>query len=230
MTTTQNRSSAVMQQRTEPHNSLDDFPTPPWATRALFEGPEGEWSLQTSTRSVREPCANRGYMVRPLKERFASVLASDVFDYGCGFAVQDYLFGPIPERTNWTVMNPPFRLAEQFIARSVQCSDITAVFVRTSFLEGQDRCNNLFLKHRPMNILHFAERVVIHKGKMLDPDVPIKHWDKNKNEWVMRKPSTATSYSWVVFGDYPAKKTLTDWIPPCRKRLERASDYEGYGG
>jgi hypothetical protein len=32
---TQNRSSAVMQQRSEPHDSLDDFPTPPWATRAL---------------------------------------------------------------------------------------------------------------------------------------------------------------------------------------------------
>lgn len=30
----QNRSSAVMQQRAEPHNSLDDFPTPPWATKA----------------------------------------------------------------------------------------------------------------------------------------------------------------------------------------------------
>ena len=44
---TQNRSSAVMQQRKEPHDSLDDFPTPPWATRALCEviakGP-GPWS------------------------------------------------------------------------------------------------------------------------------------------------------------------------------------------
>ncbi len=35
--TGQNRSSAVMQQRSEPHDSLDDFPTPPWATRALCE-------------------------------------------------------------------------------------------------------------------------------------------------------------------------------------------------
>jgi site-specific DNA-cytosine methylase len=32
-----NTSPAVMQQRHEPHNSLDDFPTPPWATRALCE-------------------------------------------------------------------------------------------------------------------------------------------------------------------------------------------------
>jgi hypothetical protein len=33
----QNTSHAVMAQRTEPKDSPDDFPTPPWATRALIE-------------------------------------------------------------------------------------------------------------------------------------------------------------------------------------------------
>ena len=33
----QNTSHAVMAQRAELKNSLDDFPTPPWATRALIE-------------------------------------------------------------------------------------------------------------------------------------------------------------------------------------------------
>ena len=33
----QNTSHAVMSQRIEPRGSLDDFPTPPWATRALME-------------------------------------------------------------------------------------------------------------------------------------------------------------------------------------------------
>jgi hypothetical protein len=68
----QNRSLAVMQQRSEPHDSLDDFPTPPWATRALcefllFNG----YEIENCT--VREPAANRGHMVRPLQEYFASV-------------------------------------------------------------------------------------------------------------------------------------------------------------
>ncbi|MGH8525505.1 MAG: SAM-dependent methyltransferase, partial [Gammaproteobacteria bacterium] len=31
----QNTSHAVMAQRLEPKDSFDDFPTPPWATRAL---------------------------------------------------------------------------------------------------------------------------------------------------------------------------------------------------
>ena len=74
---TQNRSSAVMQQRAEPHDSLDDFPTPPWATRALCEwlGPEA-----LADMTCREPAANRGHMVRPLREYFAHVEASDVHD------------------------------------------------------------------------------------------------------------------------------------------------------
>ena len=33
----QNTSHAVMAQRAELKNSLDDFPTPPWATRALVQ-------------------------------------------------------------------------------------------------------------------------------------------------------------------------------------------------
>ena len=33
----QNKSHAVMSQRFESINSLDDFPTPPWATRSLFK-------------------------------------------------------------------------------------------------------------------------------------------------------------------------------------------------
>ena len=58
----QNKSSAVMQRRSEPHDSLDDFPTPPWATRALLG------RLELSGRVCREPTANRGHMVRVLAE------------------------------------------------------------------------------------------------------------------------------------------------------------------
>ena len=77
----QNRSSAVMQQRSEPHDSLDDFPTPPWATRALCEWLVANWCQERSdwaSFTCREPAANRGHMVRPLREYFGQVLASDL--------------------------------------------------------------------------------------------------------------------------------------------------------
>jgi hypothetical protein len=204
---TQNTSSAVMQRRSEPHDSLDDFPTPPWATRALCErirmlgGP-------VATASVREPAANRGHMVRPLQEYFGQVEASDIHDYGAGFPVQDYLFGPPPPRTDWTITNPPFRLAEQFIKRGLESSNGVAVIVRSAFLEGVGRHRDLFSVHPPRLVLQFTERVVMHKGK-LSP-----------------KGSTATAYCWIVWtASGRHGPTTFDWIAPCRKRLERAEDY-----
>ena len=84
----QNRSSAVMQQRSEPHNSLDDFPTPPWATRALCEGHPLAWG-SLSKLTCREPAANRGHMEHTLAEYFGKVEASDIFDYGAGYPEGD---------------------------------------------------------------------------------------------------------------------------------------------
>ncbi|MBB4207239.1 methyltransferase [Roseinatronobacter bogoriensis] len=204
---TQNTSSAVMQRRSEPHDSLDDFPTPPWATRALCEWLSAEGL--PSFCLAREPAANRGHMVKPLAEHFAYVDASDIFDYGAGYRVQDYLFGPLPNMVDWTITNPPFRLAEQFIERAINTSEEgVAVIVRSAFLEGVGRHSRLFSVTPPTDILQFTERVVMHKGKL------------------SAKGSTATAYCWLVW-DLCAeiKQTRFHWIPPCRKRLEKPEDY-----
>lgn len=203
----QNRSTAVMQQRSEPHDSLDDFPTPPWATRALCE-----WLLLQGQPvdhcTVREPAANRGHMVKPLQEYFASVEASDIHDYGHGYAVADYLFPGPMATVDFTITNPPFRLAEQFIERMAATSNIGfAVIVRAAFLEGQGRFERLFLQNPPSHVLQFTERVVMHKGRLAP------------------EGSTATAYAWLVWlkGCEP---TQLEWIAPSRKILERAGDYE----
>ena len=223
---TQNRSSAVMQQRSEPHDSLDDFPTPPWATRAFLNHVRPAFGPFEGA-SVREPAANRGHMVRPLRECFGVVEASDVHDYGMGFQVQDYLFGPPPPRTDWTITNPPFRLAEQFVRRALSCSDHVAVIVRSAFLEGATRYRDLFGAHRPSLILQFTERVVMHKGKLPNPDVAVETWSDKEQAFVLRKPTSATAYSWLLWTKWSSgAATDFDWITPCRKRLERPGDYE----
>lgn len=212
---TQNRSSAVMQQRSEPHGSLDDFPTPPWATRALCAALIAG-GHQLGQMNCREPAANQGHMVRPLDETFHHVLASDIFDYGAGYPVQDYLFGPPPPLVDWTITNPPFRLAEQFIARALTTSRHgVAMIVRSAFLEGVGRHKGLFSKTPPSLVLQFTERVVMHRAKL------------------SAKGSTATAYCWLVWelggvgGPWSGRnQTSFDWIAPCRKRLERPSDYE----
>lgn len=205
---TQNRSTAVMQRRVEAHDSLDDFPTPPWATRALCEFLAARWSLTDMV--CREPAANRGHMVAPLSEYFGSVEASDVHDYGVGFPQLDYLFGAAPSEVDWTITNPPFRLAEQFIERACATSRVgVAMIVRAAFLEGQGRFDRLFSKNAPAYALQFTERVVMHKGRLAP------------------EGSTATAYAWLIWATHLPALPITSlhWIAPCRKRLERVSDY-----
>lgn len=201
-----NTSTAVMQRRSEPHNSLDDFPTPPWATRALCErihSTPPRWNM-----ICREPAANRGHMVRPLREYFVHVEASDVHDYGMGFAVADYLFGPDPEPVDWTITNPPFRLAEQFIDRAIRTSRVgVAMIVRTAFLEGIGRYNRLFTVSPPARVLQFSERAPMVRGR-LDSEA-----------------SSATAYCWILWECRHSGPTQLEWIAPCRTRLERHGDY-----
>jgi len=199
---TQNTSSAVMQQRSEPHDSLDDFPTPPWATRALCEWLVAR-GFSLGDMTCREPAANRGFMVRELEDFFASVAASDVHDYGAGYPHRDYLLGP-SDRTDWTITNPPFRLAADFIRTALAFSDVgCAVLVRSAFLEGVGRYGSLFCATPPSDVLQFVERVPMVKGRY-DPGA-----------------STATSYCWLVWNQRATTQdTRLHWIAPCRKRLE----------
>lgn len=209
----QNRSTAVMQARAEPHDSLDDFPTPPWATRALCEFLRRE-GQDTGAMIVREPAANRGYMVRPLRESFGRVEASDVHDYGMGWAVEDYLFPGNGERVvNWVITNPPFRLAVEFIDKALRTTlDGVAVIVRAAFLEGIGRYGRLFACRPPTDVLQFTERVVMHKGRL------------------SADGSTATAYAWLVWRHAARAEGATRlrWIGPCRKRLERPGDYDNW--
>lgn len=223
----QNRSTAVMQQRVEARDSLDDFPTPPWATRALCEF-IASLGFDLPMMDCREPCANRGHMVKALREVFGHVMASDVFDYGAGFLVRDYLFGAdcTLDRTDWTFLNPPFRLAQEFIERALRLSRVGVVVIaRSAFSEGQDRALELFGPMPPSFELQFSERVVMLKGRLIRAGEVDPFAEKPGT-----KASTATSYSafiWLKSDGAPAD-TRKRWIAPCRLRLERAGDYPVY--
>ena len=205
---TQNRSHAVMAQRAEPHDSLDWFPTPAWGTRALCEWIKPEYgSLRRWT--VHEPACGQGHMVKPLREYFDHVAASDIFDYGFPNAiVADFLFAPITD-VDWIITNPPFRIADQFASTALGIARIgVALLVRTAFLEGVRRHKGLFSSSPPTDILQFTERLPMVKGR------------------VSKEATTATSYAWLVWrNNRIGTGTQFRWIPPCRKRLERADDY-----
>ncbi len=257
-----NTSAAVMQQRHEAHDSLDDFPTPPWATRAVLQiikalvlssgPPDG-----LAARSVCDPCANRGHMARALAESFGRVHTSDVHDYSlyprraawrggygpgaavdgsagnwfCQDRVADFLFPDFEtdcmktQGVDWFSLNPPFKLALEFILKALEIAqEGVAVFVRSAFLEGQDRYRDLFRDNPPTVVAQFVERVVLHKGLLRDPAQ--EYWDPtlNSGEGDWKRPSTATAYCWLLWIK-DAEPRPFQFIPPCRLQLERPGDY-----
>ncbi|MBN9006199.1 MAG: SAM-dependent methyltransferase [Rhizobiales bacterium] len=203
----QNRSHAVMAQRAEAADSPDDFPTPPWATRALLEHVINDRHPLAGC-SALEPACGAGHMSQVLKEYFGHVEASDAHSYGYG-PVRDYLSVPYEASTvDWVITNPPFRLAEEFVHRSLIVARVgVAVLVRTVFIESSGRYRALFEKRPPTKFAQFVERVPMVRGRL----------DK--------KASTATGYAWLVWEKDVKSTPQLVWIPPCRKRLERETDY-----
>lgn len=216
--------NAVMSSRVEPPDSLDYFPTPPWATRALCEHVLPTFSgLPLKAMSAWEPAAGEGHMAEVLKEYFGQVQASDVHDYGRGYSAGSFIghgadcatwrHVGTARKPDWIITNPPFRLALEFAERAIaETSFGVALLLRSVFIESAERYR--FFKGHPLSLVApFAERVAMTKGR----------WDP--------KASTATSYAWFLWvkGHLPFKTHLTI-IPPGRKAaLTKADDALRFG-
>jgi hypothetical protein len=203
----QNTSHAVMAQRIEPQDSPDDFPTPPWATRGLIEHIiEDKETLKGM--SCLEPACGAGHMAKPLQEYFGEVASADAYDYGYG-EIRDFLTYPYKSQSaDWVITNPPFRLAEEFVMRAMSIARYgVAILARSVFLESVGRYTGIFREMPPTKFAQFVERVPMVKGR-LD-----------------RKATTATGYAWLVWEKGAGGLPRLMWVPPCRRDLERLSDY-----
>jgi hypothetical protein len=148
-------------------------------------------------------------MARTLGEYFGHVAASDI--HPCGFGdVLDFTDAAEPvDAVDWVIANPPFRLAEAFLQRALSLARLgVAMLLRTAFMEGVRRYEQMFGPRPPTRVAQYVERVPMVRGR-LD-----------------RTASTATSYAWFVWEVGRTGPTELVWIPPSRKRLERDSDYE----
>jgi len=196
-----------MAQRFEPKDSVDDFPTPPWATRALFEHVLNDKGALRSM-SCLEPACGAGHMAKVLKEYFGEVYAFDAYHYGYG-PLRDFLTDPYEANwVDWVITNAPFRLAEEFVLKALPIARRgVAILARTAFLESVGRYEEIFCDRPPNKFAPFVERVPILRGR-LDA-----------------KGSTATSYAWFVWERNAALSTRVVWVPPCRRQLKRSDDY-----
>tara|TARA_R110000765_G_scaffold151673_1_gene254313 strand:+ start:7 stop:741 length:735 start_codon:yes stop_codon:yes gene_type:complete len=215
---TQNTTHAVMSQRHEDKDSLDYFPTPPWATRALFQEVLKHPDFNIFPRiekfdgSCLEPACGGGHMVKVLQEYFLNVQSCDIADYGQD-RIQDFLALESKDTYDFIVTNPPFNLAEEFVRKALPITrQCVAIFARTQFMESIGRYERLFKPNPPHVIAQFSERVPIVKGRL------------------SATASTATSYAWFIWrgtaGSPHTAQTKLFWIPPSRRTYEKPNDYE----
>lgn len=215
-----NGARAIMGSRQEPDDSLDYFPTPPWATRALIEcvfGQKLSWPVDFfKGRSVWEPAAGEGHIAEVLSEYFGEVVESDIHDYGRPDAhIVDFLTCEHVNRqddVDWIITNPPFKeKTEQFLFQAIkQARTGVAFFVRMQWLETKGRYERIFRDNPPTIIAFFSERVPLCKGE----------WKPNGD--------TATAYVWLIW--IKRHDPLPPfWIPPtCRDELTFADDIERF--
>jgi hypothetical protein len=141
---------------------------------------------------------------------FREVKSFDVFDYGFG-GISDFLKAKHLEQSfDWVITNPPFRLGEEFVNRSMKIARYgVAMLTRTVFIESVGRYERLFRPNPPSRVAQFTERVPMVKGR------------------IDKKASTATGYAWLVWEkEQSSGRTELVWIPACRKALEREGDYQ----
>lgn len=189
----------------------DDFPTPPWATRAFFKYVAPNLVTNARRISVLEPANGRGYITKVLKELKFKVAVSDNADYGGGDRVADYLVDKF-KPYDLMVTNPPYKHSNAFVMRGVDEAVMgVAVLMRTLWVTGKFRYDNLFGPRPPSVIAVFSRNMSATRGK------------------VIRRGSNVMSHSWFYWdktGSHPHGKTEFMWIPPgAQSELERDEDY-----
>jgi len=212
---------SIMASREQSAESLDFFPTPPWATRALIEVvlPQLGQSLEGCT--VQDPACGEGHMTGVFLEypEIGKVVGTDIKDYGRGDAhvpgfagCVDFLDVRNDVEADWIVTNPPFgdKTLDFALAALNRARRGVALFVRQQWLEGIDRYHVLFGRRPPTLYAQFAERVNLCEGK----------WDPYG--------STATAYCWLIWvRDMAPQPPL--WIPPGqRKQFHYADDVDRF--
>ena len=204
---------SIMASREQPTGSLDYFPTPPFATRALMNDVLPHLRIMPQEMGVvAEPCCGEGHMSGVLQEYGLDVRASDIADYSRGgryppgwVGQGDYLASE--DAVDWTIFNPPFGdVTQAFVLHALKQSRRgVSVFVRQQWLEGIERYETIFRDRPPTLYAQFAERVPLVAGK----------WDPIS--------STATAYCWLVWVKDMAPQPPF-WIPPGRKLAYRRPD------
>lgn len=150
---------------------------------------------------ILEPACGEGHLSIRLEQLGHEVYSSDLIDRGYGY-VQDFFAMTEPpfEGDFAIVTNPPFGKSLPFVKHALKIvpdGSMVCMFLRTLFVEGKKRYNELFVTTPPHRILQFVERAMCAKSG---------DFERRKRE------GTAMSFAWFVWIKGLNGPTILDWI------------------
>jgi len=111
----------------------DFYDTPPEAVRALLK-------VEQLPHRIWEPAAGKGNIVSVLRAAGHDVVATDLNNRGCPECIDriDFLL-PMDVACDAIVTNPPFALAEKFVATALERAPLVVMLLRLAFMESDKR-------------------------------------------------------------------------------------------
>ena len=169
--------SCQVQRHTHAERGNDLYETPTVAVKTLLR-------VEKVPHVVWEPACGRGAIVHVLEQAGHHVYATDLVHYGvCGVAGRDFLMErELLARTQAIVTNPPFKLAEQFVAKAIELCPQVYMLLRLAFMESERRRS--ILENCGLARVHVFRR-----------RLPMMHRDG----WQGRKANSGMAFAWFVW-------------------------------
>jgi hypothetical protein len=166
----------------------DWYVEPTWCVRQLI-------AASNFRGTVHDPCCGGGTIPKAFHAAGFNTTACDIVERGYG-DIHDF-FKDDRSRENM-VFNPPYKIAEQFIARAIDriwANGLVAAIVNIKFLASQGRRDRLFKQHPPLEVLICSQRPSMPPGGGL----------------VEAKGGTA-DYCWIVWRPNERGSTRLRWL------------------
>jgi hypothetical protein len=175
----------------------DLYETPAGAVHALL-------GVEQLPQSIWEPACGPGAIVKVLREAGHCVVASDLNDWNCPVSERgiDFLMETRPPSgVECIVTNPPYRLAEDFVAHALDLVPRVVMLLRSAFYESERR-TPILEKAGPLARIHQF------RGRL-----PMMH----RHGLAGRRASSSITFSWFVWDRNYRGPTISDRISVERK-------------
>lgn len=201
----------------------DLYQTPPVAVEALLK-------IEPVPLTIWEPACGPGAIVKVLRDSGRAVIATDLVKYDCpdsksrvDFLMERKMVAP---GVAAIVTNPPFKLADEFVAKAIALCPEVYMLLRVAFLEGLRWSHPDSIEEPKNRRLGLDLAPHLARVHVFTPRLPMMHragWGGPKNE------NSGMPFAWFVFlRDYRKKygpaqihhllwRELTGWKQPTKE-------------